>query len=317
MKKSDKILVTGGNGFIGSHLIDLLAYQGYSNLVSIDNLSGSNYGSNLNLNGNCKYIYGDIANTVFLDKIFASEKFDYVFHIAANGNVPYSNEFPLVDFNSNALGTFNVFNLALKYSIEKLIFASTAAVYGVPESVPVKETDKLDPISNYGLTKLYGEKLAIAYYKTYGLKSNVIRIFNTYGPRQPRYVLYDFIKKLSLNQQKLEVLGDGEQIRDYAFVSDTVNAFFQVMVNADINGEVFNISGGNPINIKFLIQNISEILEINPEITYTGKSWPGDIKILNGDITKLKQRINFAPKVSIREGLEISIKWFKENDYIK
>lgn len=316
MEINDSILVTGGNGFIGSHMVDLLVEKGYQNITSIDNLSGSNYGSNINQNAKCNYVFGDVSNAVFLDKIFDKYKFKYVFHIAANGNVPYSNEFPEVDFNSNALGTFNVWNLALKHKSEKLIFASTAAVYGVPESVPVKETNHLNPISNYGLTKLYGEKLAIAYYKTYGLKSNVIRIFNTYGPRQPRYVLYDFIKKLSANKNFLEVLGDGEQVRDYAYVSDTVNAFYSVMNNPEINGEIFNISGGNPINIKYLIKQISEILEINPKISYTGKSWPGDIKILNGDICKLKQVINFEPKYSIEEGLKISVQWFKDNGYI-
>jgi nucleoside-diphosphate-sugar epimerase len=253
---------------------------------------------------------------VFLDKIYSDNKFDYIFHIAANGNVPYSNEFPIIDFNSNALGTFNVFNLALKYNVKKLIFASTAAVYGVPENTPVKETEHLNPISNYGLTKLYGEKLAIAYFKTYGLKSNVIRIFNTYGPRQPRYVLYDFIKKLSANKESLEVLGDGEQIRDYAYVTDTVEVFFNLMNNPEINGEIFNISGGNPINIKYLIKIISKNLNIDPQITYTGKSWPGDIKILNGDISKLKEFINFEPKFSIEDGLRNSIDWFKANGYI-
>jgi len=316
MDFNDSILITGGNGFIGSHLIDLLATKGYKKITSIDNLSGSNYGRNININPLCSYLFGDISNISFMDKVFAENEFKYIFHIAANGNVPYSNEFPMVDFNSNALGTLNIFNLALKYKSEKLIFASTAAVYGVPDSIPVIEASDLNPISNYGLTKLYGEKLAIAYYKTYGLKSNVIRIFNTYGPRQPRYVLYDFIKKLSLNKTKLEVLGDGEQIRDYAYVSDTASAFYNLMINKNINGEVFNISGGNPINIKCLVKLISGILNIDPIITYTGKSWPGDIKTLNGDISKLKSTIGFEPQVSINQGLELSIEWFKINGYI-
>ncbi|MGF7038587.1 GDP-mannose 4,6-dehydratase [Mucilaginibacter lappiensis] len=315
MNKTDQILVTGGNGFIGSHIIDFLINNGYTSVISLDNLSGSNYGNNLNVNPQCKYVYGDLGNLAFLDKFFSDNQISYIFHIGANGNVPYSNDFPTVDFNSNAAGTFNIFNLSLKYKIKKVVFASTAAVYGVPESTPVSENNPLNPVSNYGLTKLYGEKLAIAYYHTYGLNCNVIRIFNTYGPRQPRYVLYDFIKKLNANKTQLEVFGDGEQVRDYAYVSDTVKAFYDVMLS-EKNGEVYNISGGNPINLKQLIVIISEILKIDPVITYTGKSWPGDIKILNGDISKIKREIGFEPKVSIKQGLEKSIEWFKENNYI-
>jgi UDP-glucose 4-epimerase len=315
MNKTDQILVTGGNGFIGSHIIDFLINNGHLDVISLDNLSGSNYGNNLNKNPKCTYVYGDLGNLAFLDKFFSDNHINYIFHIGANGNVPYSNDFPTVDFNSNAAGTFNIFNLSLKYNVNKIVFASTAAVYGVPENVPVLETNPLNPISNYGLTKLYGEKLAVAYYKTYGLNCNVIRIFNTYGPRQPRYVLYDFIKKLNDNKTKLEVFGDGEQIRDYAYVSDTVQAFYDVMLS-EKNGEVYNISGGNPISIKKLIEIISEILEIDPAITYTGKSWPGDIKILNGDISKISKEIGFKPQVSIELGLQESIRWFKENNYI-
>ena len=315
MEKSDYILVTGGNGFIGSHIVDYLITEGYKNVLSIDNLSGSNYGKMININPKCEYIFGDISVAGVLDAIFKKHPVKYIFHIAANGNVPYSNEFPLVDFNSNALGTFNVYNASLKNNVEKVIFASTAAVYGVPKNVPVSETEPLNPISNYGLTKLYGEKLAIAYYHTYGLKTNVIRIFNTYGPRQPRYVLFDFINKLSKSKLNLEVLGNDEQVRDYAYISDTVEAFYNVMLSSN-HGEVYNISGGNPINLKYLISSISDILEINPQITYTGKSWPGDLQVLHANISKIKNDIGFAPKVSIAEGLKISVNWFKENNYI-
>ena len=316
MDLNDSILVTGGNGFIGSHLIDTLIDKQFENVYSIDNLMGSNYGELLNINKKAKYLYGSIDDYHFLENCFQQYKFKYIFHIAANGNVPLSNDQPFLDFNYNALGSLNIFNLSVKYNIQKIIFASTAAVYGIPNSIPVNEDAPLNPISNYGLTKLYGEKLAIAYFKTYSLKASVIRIFNTYGPRQPRYVLYDLIKKLHKNNRELEVLGTGDQVRDYAFVSDTVNAFIKVMKTEKSNGEIYNISGGNPLTIKELVRNICLILKIDPLIKYTGKSWPGDITVLNGDISKLKRDIDFSPEVSITTGLEITINWFKENGYL-
>lgn len=316
MKQNDSILVTGGKGFIGSHMVDLLINKGYANVHSIDNLLGSNTGGMINKNLKSVDLYGDISNFHFMDSLFKQYQFKYIFHFAANGNVPLSNDYPFIDFRSNAEGSLNLYNLSLTYNIEKIVFASTAAVYGTPEITPVPESSQLNPISNYGLTKLYGEKLAIAYYKTYGLKSSVIRIFNTYGPRQPRYVLFDLIRKLNLNVKELEVLGDGEQIRDYAYVLDTVTAFYNVMVAENTVGEIYNIAGGKPINIKRLIELISENLSIDPKINYTGKSWPGDIKVLHADISKIRKDVGFAPEVPIEKGLQISIDWFKSNGFI-
>lgn len=316
MESSTSILVTGGNGFIGSHLVDALVNLGFLNVFSIDNLMGSNNGHMINQNPKANYIVGGIEDFHFLESCFEKYQFKYIFHIAANGNVPLSNEQPFLDFNYNALGTLNLFTIARKYGVKKVVLASTAAVYGIPTSIPVKETDPLNPVSNYGLTKLYAEKLAIAYFNTYGLNTSVIRIFNTYGPRQPRYVLYDLIKKLHRNNKELEVLGTGEQVRDYAFVSDTVAAFISVMESEKSNGEIYNISGGNPISIKQLVQYLCTILNISPKINYTGKSWPGDIPVLNADISKLKEYLGFTPKVDIKEGLSIAVSWFKENGYL-
>ncbi len=316
MKKDDPILVTGGKGFIGSHMVDLLIEKGHTAVYSIDNLLGSNNGNMINDNPKCTDLYGDISELQFMDQQFKEHKFKYIYHFAANGNVPLSNDYPFVDFKSNAQGSLNLYNLSLKYEVEKIVFASTAAVYGTPETIPVKEVNGLNPISNYGLTKLYGEKLAIGYYKTYGLKSAVIRIFNTYGPRQPRYVLYDLIRKLNSSVYNLEVLGDGEQVRDYAYVSDTASAFYNVMAAENTTGEIYNISGGKPINIKKLIELICLNLNITPKINYTGKSWPGDIKVLHADISKLKSDVGFEPQVPIEDGLNRSISWFQANGFI-
>lgn len=312
--KKSKILITGGCGFIASHLIDKLVKEGFCNLCSVDNMIGA--ASNFHKNKTCEYVYMDVSQYQALDTLFNKWNFDYIFHFAANANVPFSNKYPEIDFDSNATGTFNILNLAIKYNIKKVLFASTAAVYGEPAYTPIDEKHPLNPISNYGVTKLYGEKLGLAYEKTYDLNFTAIRIFNTYGPRQSRYVLYDLIKKLNKNRLELEVLGTGEQIRDYSYVTDTVKAFYLAFICSNSRGKVYNISGGLPVSIKELVDKISKTLKINPKITYTNQSWKGDISNMTASIDLIRKDLNFEPEIDINKGLEASIEWFKENDLI-
>lgn len=312
--KEAKILITGGCGFIASHLIDKLVEEGFCNLCSVDNMIGA---SNIfHKNKICEYVYMDVSRFQTLDKLFENWKFDYIFHFAANADVPFSNMYPEIDFESNATGTFNILNLAIKHNIKKVLFASTAAVYGEPLYTPIDEIHPLAPVSNYGVTKLYSEKLGLAYEKTYDLDFTAIRIFNTYGPRQSRYVLYDLIKKLNNNRSELEVLGTGEQIRDYSYVTDTVKAFYLAFISSSTKGKVYNVSGGLPISIKELVSKISKILKINPKITYTNQSWKGDISNMTASIDFIKKDLNFEPEVDINKGLAASIEWFKEKDLI-
>lgn len=311
MNKESNILITGGCGFIPSHMIDKLIEEGFSNVYSIDNLMGAS--DKRDSNSKCIYIYADIANYQFLDKLFKDKQFDYIFHFAANANVPFSSNNPEIDFSSNAIGTFNILNLACKYKIKKVLFASTAAIYGEPRYTPMDEGHQLYPISNYGVTKLYGEKLGLAYEKTYNLDFTAIRIFNTYGPRQPRYVLYDLIKKLKKNSDRLEVLGTGEQVRDYSYVSDTVNAFYLAFTNPNSRGKVYNVSGGMPVSIKELVAKICTVLNIDPEIEYTGQSWKGDVSNMTASIDFIKKDLGFEPKIDLSQGLKYSITWFEEN----
>lgn len=315
MNKTGKVLVTGGAGFIGSHIVDRLVDEGFENIHVVDNYLGSTL-QDIYRNPKCQYTYLDVADMNAVDRFFEKNDFKYVFHIAANGNVPLSNDYPTIDFNSNCLGAFNVLNCCVKYKVEKVLYSSTAAVYGNPKYPAIDENHPLTPISNYGVTKLYGERLGIAYHHSYGLNFVAMRIFNTYGPRQPRYVLYDLIRKLNNSKETLEVLGTGEQVRDYSYISDTVHAFYLAFITQNNAGEVYNISGGNPISIKQLVQYICEELDINPEINYTGQSWKGDISILNGSIEKIRTHLQFEPRVKIHEGLKKSIQWFQENNYI-
>jgi len=307
-----RVLVTGAAGFIGSHLVDRLVEEG-AEVVAIDNLKDGNLSNLAESMDKIEFHKVDIRNFESLKEVMNGV--EIVFHLAANANVPYSVENPKYDFETNALGTFNVLKLSLDLDVEKVVYASSAAVYGEPVYVPIDEKHPLNPISPYGASKLAGERLGFAYFKTYGLPFVSLRIFNTYGPRQRRYVMYDFLRKLKENPNRLEVLGTGEQIRDFCYVKDCVEAFVLACKSGNAAGEAFNIAGGNPISIKDLAFLMVKILGLDrrTEVMFTGESWNGDIVKLYADITKIKDKLGFEPKVGLEKGIVRLKRWFDEN----
>src|SRR5436190_13517953 len=224
----------------------------------------------------------------------------HIFHLAANADVPFSVDYPQYDFETNALGGFNILHSALHTNVQKIVYASTAAVYGNALYTPIDENHPLNPLSPYGASKLATEKLGMAYFKTYGLPFTIIRIFNTYGKRQPRYVMYDLLKKLYQNPQELAVLGTGKQVRDYCYVSDSVRCFILAAESEKSVGEVFNLAGGSPVSIKDLVLLILKTLNLkNTKINFTGKSWKGDIEKLIADTQKAQTILGFKPEISL------------------
>ena len=315
--KGKRVLVTGAAGFISSHLVDGLVEKEGAEVVAIDNLKDGDL-SNLEQSlDRIEFHKVDIRDFEALRNVM--DGVEIVFHLAANANVPYSVEDPKYDFESNALGTFNVLKLSLDLGVEKVIYASSAAVYGEPVYVPIDEKHPLNPISPYGASKLAGERLGFAYYSTYGLKFTALRIFNTYGERQRRYVMYDFLRKLAENPKRLEVLGTGEQVRDFCYVKDCVEAFILAAEKNVAVGDVFNIAGGNPISIRDLAYLMVKMLGLDgqTEIVFTGESWKGDIVNLYADISKIKSKLGFEPKVRLEEGILRLKRWFDENFRVK
>jgi UDP-glucose 4-epimerase len=310
--KRKNVLVTGGAGFVASHLVDLLVEKG-AKVTVIDNLKDGKIENLEKSKDKIRFKKVDVRDFEGLQEVIKEEEIEIIFHFAANANVPYSVEDPKYDFETNALGTFNVLKNCLDNDVEKMVYASSAAVYGEPIYAPIDEKHPLDPISPYGASKLAGEKLGFAYHATYGIPFVSMRIFNTYGPRQPRYVMFDFLKKLKNNPHMLEVLGTGEQIRDYCYVTDTVNAFILAAEKENAVGEVFNIAGGNPISIKKLAELMLRILglEENTEINYTGKSWKGDIVMLVADVSRIK-KLGFEPRTRLEEGISKLKDWFEK-----
>jgi UDP-glucose 4-epimerase len=301
-----KVLVTGGAGFIGSHLVDKLVAEG-SEVVVLDSLH-SGKKSNLNESiDDITFIKGDIRNHSLIKKLVRES--NVVFHLAANASVPYSVKNPMYDFEVNVIGTFNLLKASINSKLERFVYASSAAVYGEPEYTPIDEKHPLRPISPYGSTKLSGEILGFSFKKTYEIPFVAARIFNVYGPRQPRYVMFDFYRKLRENPNELKVLGDGEQVRDFCYVSDAVKALLLIAERGD---GVYNVAGGNPIPIKKLARIMVSQLAPGAEIIYGGRRWPGDINNLTADISKLEM-IGFRPDVELGKGINLLIKWFDEN----
>lgn len=302
MIEGKNILVTGGAGFIGSHLVDRLINE--CTVTVYDNLST---GKEENLPENAMFVKGNLGDSDLVKKTIDDADIDVIFHIGANASVPNSVDNPRYDFEANAFGTFNIMESCLDMDVEKVVYASTAAVYGEPVYTPIDEDHPLYPISPYGASKLAGERYGFAFKETYGIDFAAIRIFNTYGPRQPRYVMYDFIHKLKKNPLLLEVLGTGEQIRDYCYVTDMADAFVLV---AEQGSGVYNAAGGSPTSIKHLAELMVAIISPEAAIRYGGRTWAGDVNTLYADITRIRE-LGFDPKVGFEEGVRKMIAWFE------
>lgn len=302
--KNKNILVTGGAGFIGSHLVEKLVNEG-STVTVIDNLSSGKISNLSNVINEVSFYRIDIRSHENIKEIV--KKHDIIFHIAANASVPYSVEHPDYDFETNTLGTFKILRAAVEANLEKVVYASSAAVYGEPKYTPIDEEHLLNPISPYGASKLAGEKIGFAFKETYGLNFVAIRIFNTYGPRQPRYVMYDFFKKLKNKPKILSVLGSGNQIRDYCYIDDMIDVFKVVAEKGD---SVYNAAGGQSTFIRDLAEYMVSKISPNTGIEYGEKSWKGDIETLRADISRL-EKLGFKTKYSLEEGLNKFITWAK------
>ena len=294
-----KILVTGGAGFIGYHLCSKLSKL-TSNLTIYDNLSSGKM-ENVKDVPNAKLIKGDILDT---KKLCSQEEADLIYHLAAQVVVPYSMENPMIDFDTNAKGTVSVLEKARKDDA-KLVFASSAAVYGNPTVFPTSESYGFHPFSCYGLSKVVGEEYCEMYKDQYGMDIVITRFANVYGLRC-HGVIHDFLDKLAKNPGKLEIIGTGMQSRDFVHVSDVVEALVKVGLSDSANGKVYNLGYGETVTIIDLAKMMIKILGLEKKtfITTTGQSWQGDVTKIWFDISKAKAELNWNPKVSLEESIK-------------
>jgi UDP-glucose 4-epimerase len=306
MRKPSKVLVTGGAGFIGSHMVDRLVNDGYDVRI-IDDLSTGrieNIQSLLSA-GMVDFVKGDIRDASLVTKNI--DDIDVVVHFAAVTSVPFSVKNPELTFDVNLLGTLNLIRACAQRDIGRFVFVSSCAVCGDPKSLPVREEHQTNPISPYAESKLIAERYCLGFQQRQLLKSVVLRFFNVYGPRQGMNdysgVITRFIDRVR-QKEPLSIYGDGSQTRDFVNVHDVVEAVLASMKSSDSEGEVFNIGSGKPTSINELAKTILELAGVDLEIRYE-KPRAGDIKDSYADISKAKKFLGYEPKVSLRDGLRV------------
>ena len=311
-----EILVTGGAGFIGSHIVDRLLDEGFKVRV-LDNLSTGEI-KNLAQHQNKKsfqFIEGDIRNFDLLKKTVKGV--DAVIHEAALVSVTRSVENPLLSNEVNITGTVNLLKACVDAHIKRFIYASSCAVYGDTETLPNHENLAPKPLSPYAVDKLAAEKYAKVFHNVYGLETVSLRYFNVYGPRQ-KYgpysgVLSIFINRLLENKPQI-ICGDGEQTRDFINVKDVVEANMLALSKRKAVGEVFNISTGEATTINKLTETIQKIMDKTSFKPVHVEPRPGDIKHSYGDISKARRNLEYEPKVQLEKGLNELVKWYSKKE---
>lgn len=303
-----KILVTGGAGFIGSHLVDRLIKEGHRVSV-IDNLST---GKEENINPKAKFYKIDICDPE-ISQIFEKEKPEIVFHYAAQIDLRESVEDPIKNAQINILGTLNILENCKKSKIKKFIFASTGgAMYGEAEIIPTPETYPEFPLSPYGIEKLTIEKYLNYYSKVFGLPFISLRLANIYGPRQNSKgeagVVAIFCDKMLSGEQPI-IYGDGNRTRDFVFVDDVVDANILAMEKGRVG--IFNIGTAKETNINTIFKKLKELTTSNCKEIH-GPAKPGEQKRSCLDFAKAKKELNWQPQFNLDEGLKKTVEWFKK-----
>lgn len=311
-----KVVITGGAGFIGSHIAEEVAKE--YEVVIIDNLD--DYYSpdlkrrNLKLllaNPNVRFIEGDITDSDLLRRVIDSDV-EFVFHEAAQAGVRISVEDPFKPNNVNVLGTLNVLKASLDAGVKRVINASSSSVYGKVQYLPFDEAHPTMPVSPYGVSKLAAEHYCRVFYEVYGLPTVSLRYFTVYGPRmRPDLAISIFTGKMLANEP-ITVFGDGNQTRDFTYIDDVVRVNRRLLETSAADGHVMNVGGGHRITVNDLIAHLREITGSTSEVVYSKKQ-KGDAEHTLADTALARELVGYRPEVSIREGLCKYVEWFMQN----
>ncbi len=307
-----KYLVTGGAGFIGSHIAGELVHRGHSVRI-VDNFSTGKKDNIAPFLEKIDLIEGDIKDFEVCHQ--AAKDMDFVLHQAALTSVPRSIEDPLLTNEVNITGTLNLLLAARDAGVQRFVLASSAAVYGDNPGLPKKEDMEGFPLSPYAASKRMGELYCQVFNRAFGLSTVSLRYFNIFGPRQDpssQYasVIPNFIGKM-LKEEKPVVFGDGEQSRDFLYVSNVVEANILASQAREVSGEVFNIGSGEKASINSLVVKLNEVLDKEIKPTYE-EPRPGDIKHSYADISKARKMLKYESSISFSEGLGETVRWYKE-----
>lgn len=310
------ILITGGAGFIGSHLGEALLHDGHS-VVALDNFDPfydpAIKRANLALLEQWpafQFVEGDIRDQAIFQHIFSKNKVDAVVHLAAKAGVRPSILQPAEYNDVNVNGTLQLLEAMVQAKVPRLLFASSSSVYGNQEKTPFSETDDVShPISPYAATKRAGELLAYTYHHLYGLDIACLRLFTVYGPRQrPDLAIHKFAH-LALENKPIPLYGDGQTRRDYTYVTDTVAGIRQVLDLPGVGYDIFNLGGGAPVTLLEMVEALETALGRKLEKQFLEKQ-PGDVDQTFADVSKAKAHFGYQPQVSLHAGVKYFADWF-------
>uniref|UniRef100_A0A7C3R9A6 NAD-dependent epimerase/dehydratase family protein n=1 Tax=Archaeoglobus fulgidus TaxID=2234 RepID=A0A7C3R9A6_ARCFL len=294
------IVVTGGAGFIGSHIVDKLSES--NEIIVIDNLSS---GKEEFVSKSAKLVKADLASDDIEDYLRGAEE---VWHIAANPDVRIGAENPEEIYRNNILATYRLLEAMRKAGIERIIFTSTSTVYGEASIIPTPEDYPPHPISLYGASKLACEALIESYCHTFDMQAWIYRFANVIGRRSTHGVIYDFIMKLNRNPEELEILGNGEQNKSYIYITDCIEAMLAGL-GSDERVNIFNIGSEDQVKVRRIAEIVSEELGLSPRFRFTGgdRGWKGDVPVMLLSIEKLK-KLGWRPRYSSEEAVRMAVR---------
>jgi UDP-glucose 4-epimerase len=305
-KDLPQVLVTGGAGFIGSHIVEDLVESGYMVWV-LDNLSTGTLGNlhSAMRTGRAEFVEGDILDRDLVKTLV--DRVDAVVHLAAITSVPLSVVHPLSTNEVNVTGTVNLLEACVNSSVQRFVLISSCAVYGEPAYLPVDENHRTNPLSPYSASKLAAEHYCQAFSHANELETVILRLFNVYAPRQRKDDTYSgvitrFVRNL-LSGQPLVVYGDGSQTRDFVHVHDVAEAVWLALNVSDIENQVYNVGSGQPVDVNELIQILTGLIGNNVEVLYKAPR-VGDLKNSCADLTKAREVLGYQPKIGLKAGLQ-------------
>ena len=314
---SNHVLVTGGAGFIGSHLSRRLLDRG-DTVTAFDDFNDfydpalkRGNATALGASDGFRLVEGDIRDTKLVDDLFRESKFDAVVHLAARAGVRPSLQEPILYEDVNCIGSLRLLEAARAHGPETFIFASSSSVYGINDKVPFSEEDEVNqPISPYATTKRAGELLCYNYHHLYGLRTACLRFFTVYGPAQRPEMAIAKFTDLMARGEPITLYGDGSTRRDYTYIDDIIDGVVAALDLAP-GFEIFNLGGADTTRLSDLVQWIGDELAVEPRIEYLPDQ-PGDVPITYADVAKAQRLLGYSPRVPIREGLRRFVAWYRE-----
>ncbi len=303
------ILITGGAGFIGSHLCDRLLSEGHT-LTVVDNLTLGTLDniSHLMKEPRFTFVEDDILHTATMRELFEARSFDMVYHLAANSDIQKGGKDPQVDYQLTFNTTFQLLMLIREYGVKKLFFSSTSAIFGEAQGLFNEDFGPLMPVSNYGAGKLASEAFISAFSSTYDIQTWITRFPNVVGERFTHGVIFDFIRKLRHDPTTLEVLGNGEQCKPYIYVRDLVDGIQYVISHSHERMNVYHLGPDTRTRVKEIARMVIEEMGLHARIIYTGgdRGWVGDVPEFKYDLTRIKA-LGWQPPRTSDEAVRLAI----------